>query len=1134
MATHLTYLTRPSLRECSSDYETPVRRVATSKSTNKRGNTVKKKINPVSKASLALLSPAHAMGFEVETSQSQDTPKSIPAPFPQSHDRDLSAAEDATPELEAFTVADLQTGLTKSRLSTESLDADPLRLRRQRDNTLASVFVSDADASSSKPKSGRRVAFRVPGGSQDLSTRDVLPGGRSNHRKSSLGQASDSSSGSSFARFFNWKKSAGKKSFHQSAFSDVFGLQPSSAPPRIATFDHSLCPPRNCDSFSDNPPACGSLPVTPLLGATVPLSASLETPIKVMPHRKTGPPPRSILRKQKAPAQRPQRDQNEPMQLSRRSFEQPRALLSSLPLNRKAMPRREILRQQPPFPLSMSATNNASSSRSSFTERRYSTMGRGVARHRRPSDASMSTVSNSTRSLASNIKSPTKRGPDAAKPLTSRQFEGLSTSFSINPLMYQGAKQADGGLSSPRGTLFSLPEQKIASKVKNGLIKSAKGFEEPIPSSNAANSLGLDLSDASQAKSFRRRSRSVGTLEGQTLVNGQGLFAVTTAVVQEPATPLIGLGRGQPLSAGQHWPQLGQLGTCGNPPTQQKAAVFTGGVQALTAPAASPSRSVHKSEGSQDSVSSDEEDVGESAIVTTVQARRVQLVNTRAKVTAFSSPNLSRSPHLKSSIPVVNVLPPSSPSVLFSSPPSDHIQVETNPQASPVRKAAPPPRCLVADLDEETLRKRWSKRDSCILALSMAQVHLPDEFEDAYDLSSVRENAITKDFLSSLPEDSSLTGLGFQTTAPLNIRPRGHSDKIEDDACPPADSAVALTPSFSQSFSVIGDPFPYYASHHSVASSAQSELQQDKTAGAEQEPKILTFAPSDYYSSEATAASLPSLDSSSGSSTASTCDIDNLDDTNDRSTTPTPGGLNVIDASTSIASIATVGTSIFEFGMPQEEAKRYVHRANLSEDGSAAHDGAEDATTPTLTSTSFGTLPPRPAAINVSHHHTQESLSMGAMQEPPVNLLDLNLGTGAQHGRSLNLMASNRSSPRSSPTFSTAKTSRCSAFSRSITPTQGMQPRRDGGAVQDDALKASMGLGFDLGHFRVSKPGLKSGQVHHQLSCKVGAGHWEDKLLYFRPQNHQTYKPQPQPVFSDQDPHNLDESQIEWELGVAL
>ncbi|CAO1632437.1 unnamed protein product [Parajaminaea phylloscopi] len=1135
MSANMNTPARPPLRKYSSDYETPVRRGA-------RPSGSKKKVNKVSEASLALLSPAYAMGFEMEGSWSQDSAKSLPVDAPswaQSPDASRYGPGEAayrsdlgvTPELEAFAVDDLQTALSKTHKSEGSTDGEMWESKHQRGATLASVFEDDADAPSPKPESSRRVAFRVRGGSQDSTKEAATVRNKGGHSKSASTQSSVSanSPASTFARLFNWKKGAGKRGVQQQAgFSDVFDAQPSSAPPHITTFDRSMPPPLDYDSQSDATSACGSLPATPLGGATITLPAGTTTPTKLMPHRRAGPAPRSILRKQSAPALRPVRPSVEHAPLPLRSFEEPNSLpsSSSSSLHKQLSPRSGPLRQQPPSPLFGPSAAGVSPSQSSFTERRYSTVGRGVARCRQTSDATLSTIgSSSSSSLASSVKSPTRKSGTAGRPSVNKRFEGMPNSPSVNPLLQQGLRGQISGPMSPPGSLFSLPEQKsLAAKVAGGAMNHARGFEEPAPRSDAANALHLDVHGAQGPKTLRRRSRSVGALEGQAIIAGLGS---TTTLAQAPSTRFVGLGRGQPQVASAR-PQLGRLPMRDTTPTQQSVAAFSGPPPALDGQGASSPTGRHKSKGSLDSSSSDEE-LAEAAVVTTAQARRVQLVGTRAKATTVSSPNLSRSPNLRSPVPVVNVLPPSSPSMFLSSP-----EAATPASATVLRRpmnAPTPPRLLSADLDEDTLRKRWSKRDSCILALALAQV----------DLSDNDEGLGIDVFPSGPGYEQPVTGLGLQTTAPLNIKPRKS----------PREPAQALPPSSSVASSTSGNPFPYSASDNSVTTSS------DATEHAQQSsPQIYTFAPSDSYGSEATTESLPSLDSSSTSSVASSSNRDFVNGEGASpakgASSPTPGGLCVMPASTSMTSIVTVGTSIFEYGMPQEEAKRYVHRANLSEDGfagAAGVDGADafdESTTPTLSNGPFGTLPAAPAAINVSHHHTQESLSMGAVQEVPKNLLELDLSTGGHLGLSLSPLAANHSpatSPRLRAMSPSARRSPSPVSVRSITPTQERQTRSaQKSEPAQDVVRASMGLGLDLGQVKVAEPGFKAGKAHPQLAGEVGAGHWEDELYAYRQQHQQQQRRGPAALYHNDTTYHYDrqhgqslhEPVQEWEMGVAL
>lgn len=1155
--------------------------------TSGRAIMAKQKINQVSQASLALLNPAYAMGMDMEhswsdssslsSSSKRSTSKSqSPSPSRRHASQPSTSSassqggyiEDPTPELEAFTMEEFSAAALVRRRAAQndddeeyvdewSTNASPCH---RKNATMGSFFEDDADNASPKMSSGRKVAFRVRGGSQDA-TKEMMAARQGGGKAGS----NNGAAGSPLARLFGWKRSAKKSNGRSSSASNhdgIFASQPMSAPAHVTTFDRSM-PPLS-DGASSH---AGSLPVTPIGGVVMPLPPG--SPNSLMPHRKGGPPPRGILRKQSAPMLRaasegmprsPPAQPEEPLiMLPPRSAEAPPSLPSMhfAPLRTKSSDSslRVGGRQGPPSPL-WTPTNvhrsGSTDSQSSFTERRYSTVGRGVARNR--SDASL-TSSSSSHSLASNSSvkrklvdanaaaSGSTPSPARRKPVN-RRFENMPNSPSV--IDWQKLSLSPSPQSAPLrvvGNLFSLPtEVSMAQKVANGELDKGRGFEEPMPRSTSKDTnLSIDNGSMSQ-RAARRRSRSVGAVDAP-------VFAVPSLTVdapaQAPAALLPADGFFAPSVSSRS--QLAQSN--GTTPTQQSVSSFASTSSASrkqppTTSLSSPRR--HKSEFSVDSVSSgsDSGDSEHAAVVMeTVQAaRRVQLVGTRAKATALSSPSMRASPAMRASpsfslrspllqphaspaiaspIPTVNVLPPSSPSVQQSpgsSPASQASKVTkaaapaapvvTPPAKKPSKLRSPPGSAdssLIADLSEDEIRRRWSRRDSCILALSMAHVSVDSISEQAEQEEVIEEQArpVLADAPAIVPAQA--------TTAPLNIKPRKRSPK----ATSPSSSSSSVVPSNS-SLTSSSSAFDSLFSE-SLGSLVTNEdalasmgLYDDSTpAPAAATPQLVTFAPSQTsLASSATANSMPSLDSSASGSSSMASSTDNVAvaaATTATAASPSPRapsvspridgnnclGVNLLgmtpsDSQTSMAT--TVRTSILNLGddhegMVQEpiiEApRRYTHRAQLSEDTFEHRDAA---TTPTsFNSGTFKKSSRKPVSprveINISEHGAD-----GATYSPYSAWRSQNAPQGRLSPSGRGPATRSPSPAHSTRTLRAGAGSPAPSSTRSVTPTQ----ETASGAPASAGVNG-LGLGLDLGlDAPVPPPRVASPMKVHPAAAYAG------------------------------------------------
>ncbi|PWN28811.1 hypothetical protein BDZ90DRAFT_131400 [Jaminaea rosea] len=1159
-----------------------------------RAIMAKKKVYQASQASMALLNPAYAMGVEMEHSWSDSSSISSSSKQSQSksHHQSPSSSrhasqpsnassssssrggyiEDPTPELEAFTMQDFsaaalvrhRTGRNDDGDDDDYADEWSTSPSHRKNATMGSFFEDDADAASPKLSTGRKVAFRVRGGSQDA-TKEMMAarqGGSGGKAASNYG----SSASSPLARLFGWKRGNKKNNGQASPSSDVFDSQPMSAPAHITTFDRSM-PPLS-DSASST---AGSLPPTPIGGAVMTLPGGSP----IMPHRKGGPPPRGILRKQSAPMLRaasedvarapsPQPELEEPMiMLPPRSAEAPPSLPSMhfAPLRSKASDsslRKVGGRQGPPSPLwtpSNVTRSSSTDSQSSFTERRYSTVGRGVARNR--SDASL-TSSASSHSLALSSNSSIRRKPVDATPSparrkpVNRRFEGMPESPSV--IDWQKLSASPSPQNQPLrvvgASLFSLPsEVSMAQKVANGELSKGRGHEEPMPRSTSKDS-NLTVSSGASQRSARRRSRSVGAMDVPAFVV-PSLTVEAPAPAKAPAAvfPADGFFAPQTSRSQQRTPTQQSVSAFAASPSRKPVPKMIPDPAPIPATGLSPRG--HKSEFSVDSVSSasDSGDSEEAPLTETVQAaRRVQLVGTRAKATALSSPSMRsspsgfslRSPLLKASpIPTVNILPPSSPSVKspLSSP---QAQPETPANASKAATAAasvatPPSKkasvrsppgsaeSLVADLSEEEIRRRWSRRDSCILALSLAHCSVDGIDEEDEEEERLSEAAQAEPVLAKMSSPSvDMASLhSLESTAPLNIKPRNKRSPAvtptsSENSLPQTESfghpsasgsANTLSSKGSSAFeslfstslgSLINNEeamanLGNYEDSHIPARPTHAAPAAPRVAPPAAVPQLVAFGPSqDSLGTAATAASMPSLDSSASGSSSMASTSDNIAEAaqpaRNVAATPSPRldannslgvtllGMTSSDSHGSMAT--TVRTSIFELGGPyeneeqmevEEQPRKYTHRAQLSE-------GAfED---PSLTPTSFNdgsfgdkkkkdrALSPR-LEINVSEHDTDDG------GESPGLAYTQQFGpVGHYAGGRLSPSVHSRASRSPSPAAST-RTVR-GAGHRSPTPsTRSVTPTQESTSTPPAPVApvSGLGLGLDLGpQARVMQP----------------------------------------------------------------
>ncbi|UZJ56199.1 hypothetical protein CBS101457_005519 [Exobasidium rhododendri] len=229
----------PASRTSSADRQRPRPRREETSSPPRRNNTIRK-VNVISKASIAMLNPAYAMGIEVGPSWCEEeekrwkeeneersmkvwsnenvSPLHVPSSVSSKNFDSFRATP--TPELEAFAGEDFSS-ITSSPFAEGgalglTLDATSM----VRKGSTESCFEDDEPA-----LARNKAAFDVAGQQQ-------------------------SSNNSSLSRLFTWKRSTKGKPSSTPAEWDV----PQSAPPQITSFDiHSLAPVGGEHGFTSSP-----------------------------------------------------------------------------------------------------------------------------------------------------------------------------------------------------------------------------------------------------------------------------------------------------------------------------------------------------------------------------------------------------------------------------------------------------------------------------------------------------------------------------------------------------------------------------------------------------------------------------------------------------------------------------------------------------------------------------------------------------------------------------------------------------------------------------------------------------------------------------------------------------------------
>lgn len=503
---------------------------------------------------------------------------------------------------------------------------------------------------------------------------------------------------------------------------------------------------------------------------------------------------------------------------------------------------------------------------------------------------------------------------------------------------------------------------------------------------------------------------------------------------------------------------------------------------------------------SSSSESDDLHELANAAVVEGVQARRVQLVNTRAKATAVSSPSmasLTRSPRpgatgLSATAPMVNVFPPT--------PDLDSSFHEERGMKGP-DGAAPVMPAQATQSSPNSNEKRWSGRDSCLLALSLEDSFDDDDaYADGAILPEPTEKPARGTGHSNQPGSMDFGFPACPPTAPLNLaklrQKKEQRQEIDgaQSSVPGSDSSASSLSQGSSRFD--SDSMPSLTSASSVASSPASVRSSNASPQQRRSPSSL-------------------------SPNSRNLAVDGMPQS--------------LASSTSLASIATTGTSILDFGMSHEEARRYVHHAQLSHDafGDDLDNGLglglgiskeemsmgmdmpafgaparrHEDSTPKMSSAPFTSEQgPRPA-INVvapgdhvghRYHYSQDDFEV-AKESPRLNLdldfggsLGLSLSPDSRSPSPAGSLSSGFGGRRSSrvrtpsPSPTIRPGSGYGASERSITPTPAnTQQERE--RAQAQAHYHATGLGLDLG-------GAEQYTQHHTTNIRqsvASVASWE-------------------------------------------
>lgn len=743
----------------------------------------KEKINVVSKASLAMLNPRHAMGMEATSewcssptgrcSNEWDDHQQPTAPVPTwSDDHNATWTASPTPTLEAFTMESPRNEVVEAQ---EEAQWPQFSSVFEDENELGAIDRAAENTSPQRPK-----AFRQASEEQLETPYFYTREGRSGKHKPSkltfvtpasanatkpLGSAkSTSSTPSAFSRFFSWKRGgkAGSNPLASRSTSDLHDIVPSSAPPTMTTF--------NFNNASDTAEPTGHSTAWRALDLDLNDSSSHSVPVSP-----TGPmPPHSAP---SAPElYRSASDEPSGTLLRKHSMPTLHDARGPQPTLREARNARSIVMAEPPFPppdepvpalpplpASISAPSPIIPSARlwngefSFSDdalplqlsspsiggRVVSSLGRGVPT---PSRTRRGTAGESIYEPAdSPRRAPLVLQPDSTawarqrseaqslrSPPVDSAFQPLSPSqvFTLNRNVERLASLAKRDKSASESHSF---DEIMARQVVQGMLRMS--HEEPAPRS----------AKSPVAKTLRRRSRSVGSFAPMSFSTGPlsgpsgsaASFGLSSPEL--PGSPAFG--RGKPVKptvvvrttgAGRGRAASRTEASTSSTPTQRSVATFhEAHVQA---------NEDHKARSSEGTPKLAQFANGDGE---THQARRVNLKQ-RARAVAVASPNLvTRSPRTGQPPLVVNVMPPTpdlgglaneeanfpgaAPSPTFADQAREVSPLAKDEQESSHSNTR-------ASLEEEqqsapqrAVLRHWKRRDTCIIADDL--LYSPPDFD---------------------------------------------------------------------------------------------------------------------------------------------------------------------------------------------------------------------------------------------------------------------------------------------------------------------------------------------------------------------------------------------------------------------
>ncbi|KAJ1026831.1 hypothetical protein NDA16_002128 [Ustilago loliicola] len=643
---------------------------APSKSSNKASSVKSKKgkINFVSKASLAIFDPRHAMGIDTgrgwyeadcntpESRSSFDNSSCRLARHSEDNDRGHKWTTSPTPELEAFTtsVDDVYAFGSSDAAHTTEMTRQP--------SASSSVFEDDRDVPVTPTRrrflSRKSVAPSASTSSNSSNpssypTDDILFSPLGNSAKSSRSagasvySTSASSSSSSFARFFARKKKDKAPSLSGLASRstpDLFDGVPQSAPPTTLTFEQSgfqFSPQRKGSDVSSLHDSPSSLPTSPVRQPNRLIHEISPTRSSPLAKKKRMPALRQIREQHNAVGASPNKSitfaNPEERQQSRQALANARAE-AALDVAPALPPLPSFDTSSPMISIEFAWDSKRGTIRESQmpslgsnarpVNRVVSSTGRGV-----PSPGLNPIRLNDLRKSTITLRGePVPRFADDGKSPASKSPLGKST-----PLPKRGAQPRSGASAAEK-------RMSMTQRVVDGLLDQNHGREEP--------EMRARRSDI-EVRSARRRSRSVDGRTGPALKlhdltsphssNSHSDSVFPAFVRHAPISP----GRSNSPSS-RFFADTEQANAV--TPTPKQAASF-GTPTAASPNRASPSSSASRSPQRQP------------AAAETQQARRVNFAGQRAKAVAVASPLLlSKSPRMGgrsgTPLPVVNIMPP--------------------------------------------------------------------------------------------------------------------------------------------------------------------------------------------------------------------------------------------------------------------------------------------------------------------------------------------------------------------------------------------------------------------------------------------------------------------------------------------